>query len=143
VPYIHSVDPKECAKYRLSKSIRPNPIGSLVPSLDLSLSLNLDPFEYRHVLGTWYSNNVNPSQPTPPAPLVDFETYGLAHPGDDLTRIEDNDNLGERYSDREYDWSRHVGKYNIAPLFWDVIKRTFPAEQLLPSLNSVDLLNCE
>jgi hypothetical protein len=34
VPYIHSVDPKECAnKYRLSKSIlRPNPVGSLVPS---------------------------------------------------------------------------------------------------------------
>jgi hypothetical protein len=33
VPYIHSVDPKECAKYRLSKSIlRPNPVGFLVPS---------------------------------------------------------------------------------------------------------------
>jgi hypothetical protein len=51
--------------------------------------------------------------------------------------------LGERDSDREYDWSRHVGKYNIDPLFWDVIKRAFPAEQLLPSLNSVDLLNRE
>jgi hypothetical protein len=57
--------------------------------------------------------NVNPSQPTPPALLADFETYGLARPGDDLTRIEDSDNLGERDSDREYDWSRHVGKYNI------------------------------
>jgi len=87
--------------------------------------------------------DVNPSQPTPPAPLADFETYGLARPGDDLTRIEDSDNLGERDSDREYDWSRHVGKYNIDPLFWDVIKRAFPAEQLLPSLNSVDLLNRE
>jgi len=87
--------------------------------------------------------DVNPSQPTPPAPLADFETYGLARPGDDLTRVEDSDNLGERDSDREYDWSRHVGKYAIDPLFWDVIKRAFPAEQLLPSLNSVDLLNRE
>jgi hypothetical protein len=26
-------------------------------------------------------------------------------------------------------------------LFWDVIKRAFPAEQLLPSLNLLDLLN--
>jgi hypothetical protein len=86
--------------------------------------------------------DVNPSQPTL-APLADFETYGLARPGDDLTRVEDSDNLGERDSDREYDWSRHVGKYNIDPSFWDVIKRDFPAEQLLPSLNSVDLLNCE
>jgi ATP-dependent DNA helicase PIF1 len=87
--------------------------------------------------------DVNPSQPTPPAPLADFETYGLARPGDDLSRVEDNDNLGERDSDREYDWSHHVGKYAIDPLFWDVIKRAFPAEQLLPSLNSVDLLNRE
>ena len=87
--------------------------------------------------------DVSLSQPTPPAPLADFETYGLARPGDDLTRIVDSDNLGERDSDREYDWSRHVGKYNIDPLFWDVVKRAFPAEQLLPSLNSVDLLNRE
>jgi hypothetical protein len=87
--------------------------------------------------------DVNQSQPTPPAPLADFETYGLARPGNDLTRIEDGDNLGERDSDREYDWSRHVGKYNIDSLFWDVIKRAFPAEQLLPSLNSLDLLNRE
>ncbi|KAK8912380.1 ATP-dependent DNA helicase pfh1 [Metarhizium anisopliae] len=67
--------------------------------------------------------DVNPSQPTPPASLADFETYGLAHPGNDLTRVEDGDNLGERDSDRQYDWSRHVGKYNINPLFWDVTKR--------------------
>lgn len=87
--------------------------------------------------------DVNPSQPTPPAPLTDFETYGLARPGNDLTRIEEGDNLGERDCDREYDWSRHVGKYNVDPLFWDVIKRAFPAEQLLPSLNSLDLLNRE
>ncbi|KAF5128325.1 hypothetical protein E5D57_009261 [Metarhizium anisopliae] len=60
--------------------------------------------------------DVNPSQPTPPAPLADFETYGLAHPGNDLTRVEDGDNLGERDSDRQYDWSRHVGKYNIDPV---------------------------
>ena len=87
--------------------------------------------------------DVNPSQPTPPAPLADFETYGLAHPGDELTRVEDSDNLGERDSDREYDWTRHVGKYAIDPSFWDVLQRDFPAEQLLPSLNSVDLLNRE
>ncbi|OAQ58434.1 ATP-dependent DNA helicase PIF1 [Pochonia chlamydosporia 170] len=86
---------------------------------------------------------VDPSRPTPPAPLADFETYGLAHPGNDLTRVEDGDNLGERDSDREYDWSRHVGKYDIDPSFWHVTKRAFPAEQLLPSLNSVDLLNGE
>ncbi|KID59396.1 ATP-dependent DNA helicase PIF1, partial [Metarhizium hybridum] len=87
--------------------------------------------------------DVNPSRPTPPAPLADFETYGLAHPGNDLTRVEDGDNLGERDSDRQYDWRHHVGKYNIDPWFWDVTKRAFPAEQLLPSLNSVDLLNRE
>lgn len=29
--------------------------------------------------------DVNLSQPTPPVPLADFETYGLMHPGDDLT----------------------------------------------------------
>jgi hypothetical protein len=87
--------------------------------------------------------DVSPSQPTPPASLADFETYGLARPGDDLTRVEDSDNLGERDSDREYNWSRHVGKYDIDPSFWDAVKRDFPAEQLLPSLNSVDLLNGE
>jgi PIF1-like helicase len=87
--------------------------------------------------------DLNPSQPSPPAPLVDFETYGLAHPGDNLTRVEDGENLGERDSDREYDWRRHVGKYDLDPSFWDVVKRAFPAEQLLPSLNSVDLLNRE
>ncbi|KFG81443.1 ATP-dependent DNA helicase PIF1 [Metarhizium anisopliae] len=84
-----------------------------------------------------------PIPASPPEPLADFETYGLAHPGNDLTRVEDGDNLGERDSDRQYDWSRHVGKYNIDPSFWDVIKRAFPAEQLLPSWNSVDLLNRE
>ena len=47
--------------------------------------------------------DVNTSQPTPPAPLADFETYGLARLGDDLTHVEDSDNLGERDSDREYD----------------------------------------
>ncbi|KID96258.1 ATP-dependent DNA helicase PIF1, partial [Metarhizium majus ARSEF 297] len=87
--------------------------------------------------------DVNRSQPTPPAPLADFEAYGLAHPGNDLTRVEDGDNLGERDSDRQYDWSHHVGKYKINPSFWDVTKRAFPAEQLLPSLNSADLLNRE
>jgi ATP-dependent DNA helicase PIF1 len=76
-------------------------------------------------------------------PLADFETYGLARPGDDLTRVEDSDNLGERDSDRENDWGRHLGKYAIDASFWDVTKRDFPAEQLLPSLNSIDLLNRE
>lgn len=60
-----------------------------------------------------------------------------------MTRIVDSDNLGERDSDREYDWSCHVGKYNIDLLFWDVVKRAFPTEQLLLSLNSVNLLNGE
>ena len=60
-----------------------------------------------------------------------------------MTQVEDTDNLGERDSDREYNWSRHVGKYAIDPSFWDIIKRDFPAEQLLPSLNSIDLLNRE
>ncbi|KAF5133825.1 hypothetical protein E5D57_004452 [Metarhizium anisopliae] len=29
--------------------------------------------------------DVNPSRPTPPAPLADFETYGLAHTGNDAS----------------------------------------------------------
>jgi hypothetical protein len=81
--------------------------------------------------------DVNPSQPTAPVPLADFETYGLARLGDDLTRVEESHNLGERYSDREYDWSRHIGKYAINLSFWDVIKRDFPAEQLPPSFQSL------
>ena len=67
--------------------------------------------------------DVDPSQPTPPAPLTDFETYGLMRPGDDLTRLEDNDNLGERDSDREYDWGAHVGKYIIDMGYWETVKR--------------------
>lgn len=87
--------------------------------------------------------DIKPSQPTPPVLLADFETYGLANPGNDLTRAEDRDDLGDRDADRQYDWSRHVGKYNIDTSFWDVTKRACPAEPLLPSLNSVDLLNRE
>ena len=86
---------------------------------------------------------VDPSQPTPPAPLTDFETYGLMRPGDDLTRVEDNDNLGERDSDREYNWGAHIGRYIVDTGYWETVKRQFPAHQALPSLNSVDLLNFE
>jgi hypothetical protein len=86
---------------------------------------------------------IQPSVLSPRTQLDDYEAYGRRNPRNNLTRVENPDNLGERDSDREYDWSRHVGKYNIGPSFWDSIKRAFPAEQLLPSLNSVDLLNRE
>jgi hypothetical protein len=76
-------------------------------------------------------------------PLANFETFGLVRPADNLARVEDSENLGERDSDREYYWGHHVGKYAINPSVWDAIKRTLPTEQLLSSLNSFDLLNRE
>lgn len=81
------------------------------------------------------------SQSTTEATLLDFERYGLARPGNDLGRREDNDDLGERIADRQYDWSTHVGKYTIDSTYWNAVKHEFPAHQVLPSLNDEGRLN--
>jgi hypothetical protein len=47
--------------------------------------------------------DLNPSQPSPLVLFTDFETYRLVYLGDDLTRVEDSENLGEWDSDQEYD----------------------------------------
>ncbi|KIX07688.1 uncharacterized protein Z518_02342 [Rhinocladiella mackenziei CBS 650.93] len=48
-------------------------------------------------------------------PLADFEAFARRRPHDDFTRIIDLDGLGTRDLDRGYDWSPHVGRYDLSP----------------------------
>lgn len=48
-------------------------------------------------------------------PLADFEALARRRPQDDLARTDFLDGLGGREIDRNYDWSSHVGRYEISP----------------------------
>ena len=45
--------------------------------------------------------------------------------------------------DRNYDWSPHIGRYNIPPEIWDQIKAENPIAQVVTIDSSPDPLNLE
>jgi hypothetical protein len=53
------------------------------------------------------------------------------------------ESLGTREMDRNYDWSSHVGRYNISPEIWDQIKAENPTTQLVTMDSSPLPLNPE
>ncbi|KAJ5111720.1 hypothetical protein NUU61_001350 [Penicillium alfredii] len=66
----------------------------------------------------------------------------LPREDDNLIRVEDPDLLGERDIDREYDWTRHIGKYpDIDPDYWRQMKAQYPADLAGRSDASVADLN--
>jgi hypothetical protein len=75
-------------------------------------------------------------------PLADFEAFARRRPQEDFTRM-DLDSLGTREMDRNYDWSLHVGQYNISPEIWDQIKAENPIAQLVTIDSSPLPLNLE
>jgi hypothetical protein len=52
-------------------------------------------------------------QPDEERPLADFEAFTHRRPQEDFTRVDFLDSLGTREMDRSYDWSVHVGRYDI------------------------------
>jgi hypothetical protein len=68
-------------------------------------------------------SNVNPDESAGNShPLADFKAFARRRPLDDFTRIDLLEGLGTRVIDRNYDWSPHVGRYDISPEIWDQIK---------------------
>jgi hypothetical protein len=53
------------------------------------------------------------------------------------------DSLGAWEMDRNYDWSLHVGRYNIPPEIWEQIKAENPIAQVVTIDPSPLLLNSE
>jgi ATP-dependent DNA helicase PIF1 len=51
--------------------------------------------------------------------------------------------IGTREIDRNYDWSIHVGRYNIHPEIWDQMKAENPVAQVVTIDSSPDSLNLE
>jgi hypothetical protein len=64
-------------------------------------------------------------------PLADFEAFARRRPQEDFTRIDLLDSLGTREMDRDYDWSLHVGRYDISPEIWDQVKAENPLAQVV------------
>ncbi|KID81041.1 ATP-dependent DNA helicase PIF1 [Metarhizium guizhouense ARSEF 977] len=76
-------------------------------------------------------------------PLADFEAFARRRPQEDFTRIDLLDSLGVREMDRDYDWSLHVGRYDISPDIWDQVKAENPIAQAVLMDSSPDPLNPE
>jgi ATP-dependent exoDNAse (exonuclease V) alpha subunit len=76
-------------------------------------------------------------------PLADFEAFARRRPQEDFTRIDLLDSLGTREMDRDYDWSLHVGRYDISPEIWDQVKAENPIAQVVVMDSSPDPLNLE
>jgi len=64
-------------------------------------------------------------------PLADFEAFARRRPQEDLTRIDLLDSLGSREMDRAYDWSLHVGRYDLSPDIWERVKAENPVAQVV------------
>jgi hypothetical protein len=64
-------------------------------------------------------------------PLADFEAFARRRPLDDFSRVDLLEGLGTRVIDRNYDWSLHVGRYDISPEVWDQIKAKNPVTQVV------------
>ena len=76
-------------------------------------------------------------------PLADFEAFARRRPQEDFTRTDLLDSLGTRGMDRDYDWSLHVGRYDISPEIWDRVKAENPIAQVVVMDSSPDPLNLE
>ena len=67
----------------------------------------------------------------------------LSRPQEDFTRVDLLDSLGSREQDRDYDWSLHVGRYDISPDIWDQVKAEKPIAQVVTTDSSPLPLNTE
>ena len=76
-------------------------------------------------------------------PLADFEAFARRRPREDFTLMDPEQDLGTRDIDRDYDWSTHIGRYNIHPGIWDQVKAENPIKQVVSMDPSPDLLNLE
>jgi ATP-dependent exoDNAse (exonuclease V) alpha subunit len=76
-------------------------------------------------------------------PLADFEAFARRRPQEDFTHIDLLDSLGTREMDCNYDWSQHIGRYDIPPEIWDQIKAENPIAQIVTIDSSPDPLNLE
>jgi ATP-dependent DNA helicase PIF1 len=76
-------------------------------------------------------------------PLADFEALARRRPKEDFTLMGLGQDVGTREIDRVYDWSIHVGRYNIHPGIWDQIKAENPVAQVVSMDSSPDSLNLE
>jgi hypothetical protein len=47
-------------------------------------------------------------------PLADFELFARRRPQEDFTRVDSSGGLGSREVDCQYDWSAHVGRYEVS-----------------------------
>jgi hypothetical protein len=82
-------------------------------------------------------------QPEDEHPLADFEAFARRRPQEDFTHVDPLDSLGTREIDRDYDWSVHVGRYQISPEIWDQVKAENPIAQVVVMDSSPDPLNLE
>ena len=76
-------------------------------------------------------------------PLADFEAFARRRPQEDFTHMDLLESLGAREMDRNYDWSLHVGRYDLSPEIWDQIKAENPIAQVVTIDSSPDPLNLE
>jgi hypothetical protein len=76
-------------------------------------------------------------------PLADFEAFARRRPQEDLTQVDLLNGLGTRDMDQNYDWSVHVGRYDISPDIWDQVKAGNPIAQVVVMDSSRDPLNLE
>jgi hypothetical protein len=77
-------------------------------------------------------------------PLEAFEILAHRRPSGSHELPEpDLGSVGERELDRNYNWSLHVGKYNIPPQVWDQVKAETPTEQTVAVDSNPTSLNWE
>lgn len=76
-------------------------------------------------------------------PLADFEAFARRQPREDFTVMELRQEVGIREIDQNYDWSIHVGRYDIDPEIWDQVKAENPVAQVVAMDSSPDSLNLE
>lgn len=58
-----------------------------------------------------------------PIELQDHEAFARIRPGrDDASRVITANDLGSRDLDREYNWSAHIGRFDVPITYWDTIK---------------------
>ena len=81
-------------------------------------------------------------EPEDERPLADFEAYAQRRP-DDQGQLDGLGGLGTRHLDREYDWTRHVGKYDINSKDWSRLQAENPIEQAVDVDSSAGSLNLE
>lgn len=85
----------------------------------------------------------DPQQQPDEHPLADFEAFARRRPHEDFTCMDFLDSLGTRDMDCAYDWSPHVGRYDISPDIWAQLKAENPTAQLVTMDSSPLPLNRE